>query len=408
MLGCYRGSRSKPATTKPRLVRKMTKHGATAPLRVAVDCSLLSGSNGGLGRYLRALLPRMMASAEAGVEWLLYARSATVCTSLPLGRQLRLDRLPAHLGRILAPAFSLPFWTRRDQPQVFWAPAHRLPVWLPVHTAGVVTIHDLAWARVPATLRYTTRFLDRTLMGRSVQRAQRLIAVSNATAADIAAHWPGNEIRTRVIHGSAEILPPPGPLAAYAPALRPHRYLLFVGTLEPRKNLPRLLQGYATACRVAADFPALVIAGGHGWGGEHLRRMIARQRLTDRVQLMGVVSDAALSTLYAHALCLVMPSLHEGFGLPIVEAMRYGLPVLTSSTSSMPEVAGKAGLLVDPQSTASIAAGLQRIVQDAPLRGKLASAARTQAALYSWDRAAEETLEVLREAATTRGTPPRN
>ncbi len=369
-----------------------------APLRIAVDCSLLSGSNGGLGRYLHALLPRMMARA-GDIDWYLYGRSAAACAGLPAAARLRRDHLPAHPGRILSPVFSLPYWSWRDKPQVFWAPAHRLPVWLPATTAGVVTIHDLAWARVPETLRRSTRLLDRTLMARSAARAKRIIAVSNATAADIAAHWPDAQERIRVIHGAAEALPPPGPLAACAPALQEGHYLLFVGTPEPRKNLPRLLEGYAEASRTQADFPPLVIAGGHGWGDENLEALIARQQLEGRVHLLGPVSDTVLATLYSHALCLVMPSLYEGFGLPIVEALQYGLPVVTSATASMPEVAGPAGLLVDPLSRDSIAEGLQRIVLDRPLRTRLAGAARARASFYDWSRAAEETLSVLREAA---------
>jgi len=374
------------------------------PLRIAVDCSLLSGSNGGLGRYLRALLPRMMASAGSDIDWYLYARSATACAGLPPAARLRQDHLPEHPGRILSPALSLPFWSWRDRPDVFWAPAHRLPLWLPATTAGVVTIHDLAWDQVPETLRRSTRLLDRALMARSVARAERIIAVSGATANDVAAHWPGTQARTRVIHNAAEALPPPGALTDIAPALQEKHYLLFVGTPEPRKNLPRLLEGYAEASRTQADFPPLVIAGGHGWGGENLQALIARHQLAGRVHLLGPVSDTKLATLYTNALCLVMPSLYEGFGLPIVEALQYGLPVVTSATSSMPEVAGPAGLLVDPLAPSSIADGLQRIVQDLPLRNKLAEAASSQASLYCWDRAAEETLAVLREAAAKRST----
>ncbi len=372
------------------------------PLRIAVDSSLLSGSNGGLGRYLRALLPRMMANAGSDIDWYLYARSAAACAELPSAACLRQDYLPAHSGRILAPAVSLPRWSRRDQPHVFWAPAHRLPLWLPANTAGVVTIHDLAWARVPETLRRSTRVLDRALMARSATRAERVIAVSNATADEIAAHWPDSETRIRVIHCAAEALPSPGPLADIAPALQKKQYFLFVGTPEPRKNLPRLLEGYAIACQTQVDFPPLVIAGGHGWGGENLEALIARMHLTGRVHLLGPVSDTMLATLYAHALCLVMPSLYEGFGLPIVEALQYGLPVVTSDNSSMPEVAGQAGLLVDPLVPESIADALRRIVQDQPLRTTLAEAARDQATRYSWDRAAADTLSVLREAAAAR------
>ncbi|MDO3387326.1 glycosyltransferase family 1 protein [Gilvimarinus sp. SDUM040013] len=379
------------------------------PLRVAVDCSLLSSRNGGLGRYLRALLPRMMVNTGDEIEWYLYARSVSACAKLPDPARLRQDHLPVHPGRILSPILSLPYWCWLDKPDAFWAPAHRLPLWLPASTAGVVTIHDLAWARAPETLRHSTRLLDRNLMGHSVACAERVISVSEATAGDIATRWPKAQPRISVIHGAAEALPPPGPLADINPQLKKGGYFLFVGTPEPRKNLPRLLEGYARASKTQRNLPPLVIAGGHGWGGENLRALINQQELNGRIHLLGSVPDTQLATLYANALCLVMPSLYEGFGLPIVEALQAGLPVITSNTASMPEVAGPAGLLIDPLNTSSIAVGLQRIAQDSSLRTQLANAAGTQASRFCWDRAAEQTLAVLREAASAkRKTSSRN
>ncbi|MDO3383242.1 glycosyltransferase family 4 protein [Gilvimarinus algae] len=351
----------------------------------------------------------MMALASSDIDWYLYARSDASCRELPSAKRLRQDHLHEHIGRVLAPVLSLPIWSWRDKPDVFWAPAHRLPLWLPPTTAGVVTIHDLAWNRVPETLRRTTRLLDRSLMAHSVMSAERVIAVSHATAADVAERWPAAGKRTCVIHNAAESLPPPVPLTSVAPGLQERGYLLFVGTPEPRKNLPRLLEAYAMASRMQPEFPPLVIAGGNGWGGENLKALIAQRQLAGRVHLLGPVTDPRLAALYANALCLVMPSLYEGFGLPIVEALRYGLPVVTSDNSSMPEVAGPAGLLVDSLTPDSIANGLRRIVQDLPLQVSLAKAAEAQASLFCWDRAAEATLSVLCEAAAARrSTSSRN
>ncbi|WP_083915362.1 glycosyltransferase family 4 protein [Gilvimarinus chinensis] len=368
-------------------------------IRIAVDCSLLAGSNGGLGRYLRALLPRMMAQAGHNAEWYLYARSAADCAALPRPARLRQDNLPAHPGRILAPATSSPYWAWRDKPDVFWAPAHRLPLWLPRETAGVVTIHDLAWLQVPETLRRSTRLLDRSLMARSVAKAARIIAVSHSTADDMATLWPNTKTRTQVIYGAAETLPPPTPLTAFAPQLKKQHYFLFVGTPEPRKNLPRLLKSYAEASRAQTNFPSLVIVGGHGWGGENLCALISQLNINSQVHRLGPVTEAQLASLYTNALSLVMPSLYEGFGLPIVEALQYGLPVLTSNSSSMPEIAGPAGLLVNPLASGSIAQGLEQITNNQKLRSKLKNAARAQASCFCWDRAAVETVTVLREAA---------
>lgn len=366
-------------------------------MKIAVDASVLASATGGLGRYLGALL-RRMCTASGDSDWLLYGRRNL---SAPAGHRpvrLRRDAWPADLGRIASLGTSLPLWLAQDRPDVFWAPAHRLPLWIPAGTARVVTIHDLCWLRAPQTMRTSTRRLDAMLVPHAVARADRILAVSEATGADLRESFPAAADRVVVVPAAAERLPPPddGGLLRTLGVDTP--YVLFVGTREPRKNLLRLVRAFVTVCDRSPQL-GLVIAGGDGWGDRgDLDTLLAIPALAGRVRMLGRIDDRQLSTLYAHALCLAMPSLYEGFGLPLLEALDHGTPVVTSNVSSMPEVAGDAGLLVDPLSIDSIAHALLRIAQEPRLRASLAARAKPQAARFSWDRAAAATLQVFEDA----------
>jgi glycosyltransferase involved in cell wall biosynthesis len=168
--------------------------------------------------------------------------------------------------------------------------------------------------------------------------------------------------------------------------------MLFVGTLEPRKNLSRLLQAYSTLPPEAMQQADLVVAGGRGWGDVDLEKTVTTLGLQGKVHLTGYVDERELSTLYENTLFLTMPSLYEGFGLPLAEAMRYGLPSLTADSSSMPEVAHGASVLVDPLNVGAIADGLVRLISSSELRLQLSKAAEGNVARFDWDKAAQQLL----------------
>jgi glycosyltransferase involved in cell wall biosynthesis len=220
--------------------------------------------------------------------------------------------------------------------------------------------------------------------------ADQVICVSRFTASEVSRYYPAAVGKLQVIHEAAERHPCGGRL----PVDLPEDFLLFVGTLEPRKNLPRLLRAYARL-RDDPDVPPLVIVGGTGWGGEDLPGMIETLALSGRVHLSGYVSDGELQCIYSAARALLMPSLYEGFGLPVLEAMQHGVPVIASSTSSLPEVVGRAGLLVNPFSEQEIADAIRRLQHESGLHAELAGQARTRALEFSWARAAEETLSLF-------------
>jgi glycosyltransferase involved in cell wall biosynthesis len=378
-------------------------------MRIAVDCSALHGPVDGIGRYLRSVLSRCLRSGPASHQWLLLGRSrAGLARALGLhedlagtdGRDLGhirflADHLPVDAGRVASLASSQPLWARRFCPEVYWGPAHRLPLWLPDTTARVVTVHDMCWRMYPDTMRASTRWLDSVLMPRALRAADRVIAVSRSTASDIATAFPDVEDSIVVIHEAAEALPAAEDRDTLRAAGITRPYVLYVGTREPRKNLQRLIDAFRRLPNGLADKTDLVIAGGRGWGQ-------AADVSAAGIRTLGRVDDRMLSTLYRHAACLAFPSLYEGFGLPLVEAMSFGTPVVASSTSSIPELVGDAGLLVDPLDVDAISRALSAVLTDHQLRARLGSRAIKQAARFSWDLAASETLSTFASAIDVR------
>ena len=182
----------------------------------------------------------------------------------------------------------------------------------------------------------------------------------------------------------------------------PCGYFLYVGTVQPRKNLVRLIEAFARIAQAtdgnlqsAICNLQLVIAGKRGWLTDSIERRVAELGIAERVRFTGYVADEDLPALLSGALAFVFPSLYEGFGMPVLEAMACGAPVLASATSALPEVAGDAALLIDPEDTAAIAHGLERLAGDADLRADLRARGLVRAAQFTWERCAEETLAVL-------------
>jgi glycosyltransferase involved in cell wall biosynthesis len=241
-------------------------------------------------------------------------------------------------------------------------------------------------------------WIEQRLMPEAIRQADRVIADSHSTAQAIEAEFPLAGNKVRVVHLGIPSMPAPADRASLLPLRIDRPYFLFVGTLEPRKNLRRLLIAFACLPEAVRAANLLVIAGGRGWGGVNVAGYLKELRLERHVVITGYVGDAQLSTLYAHARFLVMPSLYEGFGLPLVEAMSFGVPVLTSNTSSMPEVAGDAGLLIDPLDEKSIGQGILRLLTDDRFHRNLAEKAKNNATRFSWAKAARETMAIFAEA----------
>jgi glycosyltransferase involved in cell wall biosynthesis len=285
----------------------------------------------------------------------------------------------------------------RHPPDVLFIPAHVMPLVCPVATA--VTVHDLGYLHYPEAHRPLDRwYLDWTTR-RHARRAARVVADSQATRADLIRYYGSDPGRIAVVYpGRDESLARVDDPAAIAAAKARYGingdYLLYIGTLQPRKNLVRLVEAFARLPAPASAYQ-LVLAGKRGWLYHDLFARVEALGLSGRVLFPGYVVDDDKVALISGATALVYPSLYEGFGMPVLEAMACGTPVLTSNVSSLPEVAGDAALLVDPLDVDAIAIGMARLTADAELRRSLVEKGYVQVGKFSWAGAARQVLEVL-------------
>ncbi|MEJ2189444.1 MAG: glycosyltransferase family 1 protein [Acidobacteriota bacterium] len=298
--------------------------------------------------------------------------------------------------------FVEPLLRAFDGNQVLFAPnffLHRDQE--PFGHATVATVHDLGFLSMPRavspdTLEGLKRHLPRTLF-----HAVRLIAVSDATAGEIEDRLG---IGRRIVHTVHEGVDPQFAREAEVepPDSAPEKYLLFVSTLEPRKNVEGVLRAFKLL--VSWGYQGdLVLVGRWGWRTEGIRKELEGSPVRERIHQLDYVERPRLAAFYRHADALLFPSWLEGFGLPIIESMACGTPVITSGTSSMPEIAGPAAVYVDPGSPHGIASAVAALLEDHQHRSRLLELGRQRAAKFSWDRAAAATAQVLRQAA---GLPP--
>ena len=282
-------------------------------------------------------------------------------------------------------------------PDALFVPAHVLPPVRPRRT--VVTVHDLGYLYHPeAHTRFARWYLDLSTRW-NARVATQVIADSEATRRDLIRfyHTPATKIVVVYPGVGREFAPVTDAAARRAARERyglPEGYILYVGTLQPRKNLARLVQAFAMLCQNTAA-PDLVIAGKKGWLYDEIYRQVSVLGLERRVHFPGYVAQDDLPALLSGARCFALPSLYEGFGLPVLEAMACGTPVVCSNVSALPEVAGDAALLVDPTDTAALAEALRVAALDEGRRQRLIAAGRAQAARFSWERCAREIWGLL-------------
>lgn len=287
-------------------------------------------------------------------------------------------------------------------PGVLFVPSHVIPL---VHPRSVAVIHDVGFLRFPdAHPPAARRMLDVTTRW-NLSASKRVIAISAATRDDLVAHYRADAGKIAVIHHGVHQKFHPRSPADIAPVLDRlgvrQPYVLAVGTVQPRKNFGGLAEAFNAV--IAAGLPhRLVIAGKRGWLAERVEAEIEASGAVGRIQRLGYVDDADLPALYAGASAFCLPSLYEGFGMPVVEAMASGAPVVTSNGSALAEVAGDAALTVDPSDPAAIGAALLRVLTDESLAARLRGLGLARARQFTWRRTAEATLDVLRSVRDAR------
>lgn len=336
----------------------LEKNESQTALRLAVDGRNLTRPVSGIARMITTAIETL---ADAGIEihLLLPAPLHSDYSKLKTFENVKVDEglFLSVAGRLWWGRCVLPRSLHHLKPDVFWAPAHRLSHKVSKVTPSVLTIHDMTWKFAPETMLFHRRLGDRILTGRAIKAADRVIAISNATAQDIAGEFPEAGDKICVV---------PNVVAPHADVA--HRdqlkslgvntpFCLFVGTLEPRKNLVRAVEAFLSVPKFVRKDMKFVIVGARGWHASEIDRAIADAG--EYVHSLGQVDETILSRLYMDCEFLVMPSVYEGFGYPVIEAQQYGKRVLTSAGSPMAEIGGDTVILVDPLDVSSISQGMK-------------------------------------------------
>lgn len=305
------------------------------------------------------------------------------------------SRFAAPARRIIWEQLLQPVRLTRSRPDLVHALGYALPLMWPGR--ALMTICDLSFVRFPELFNRANATYLAAITRLSARRATHIITISESTRRDVIQLFGVPPSRVTAIYcGVSDHFQPPERAALErfrSERGLPERFLLYLGTLEPRKNVPNLIRAYARLRERRTDAPPLVLAGGRGWKDAEVFALIESLGLSSSVVLPGYVPATELPLWYGAALAFVYPSRYEGFGLPVLEAMACGTPVVTSNSSSLPEVVGDAGLLIEPNNVDLLADALERVTSDESLRGTLSLAGRTRAALFRWDRMASETIE---------------
>ena len=356
-------------------------------MNVVIDTTVYDAEPAGIGGYVRQLLKAyrerfpedaVTVLSRSGIDW-------------PGARVLPVLRRGAGaIERLAVEQLTLPRLLRRLPYDVAHFADYRCPLRTPAR--AIITIHDLAMFRYPETLTARQRWLKQTFTRASVRRAAHIIVPSASTKNDLV-EWLGvpPAAITIVPHGVSS----PEPQSLSVRAAHPRPYFLFVGTLEPRKNLVRVVQALRLLYDRVPDTDAdLVVVGRPGWLYGEIFQEVERLHLGTRVLFLGYVSDEDRLAWYRGAIGFCFPTLYEGFGLPILEAMAAGCPVITANRGAAAEVAEGAALLVDPTDVDAICQALQQVLADMDLRERLQRSGMERAALYTWGRTAQETRDV--------------
>ena len=360
-------------------------------MRMGINAALSSAREGyrqtGISRYIGELIDGLERVKDPDDSLMLFGRHTGPIKDSPM-------------ARILWEQTGLPVNIAARRLDVFHTPIGAVPLLSPAPT--VVTVHDLAFLKFPDQLPASRRNWLIAATRHSARRATRIITVSQATANDLQ-EWldiPDDRIQAIPLATSGKVERVAGKsLEVFRMKWDIDKpYVLAVGTLEPRKNLPTLLRAFA---KIKDDIPhQLVLVGPEGWLTGELKNTLQELNLGDRVRLTGFVSDEELGGWYSAADLYVFPSYYEGFGLPAIEAMRCGAPVLASDNSAFPEVIGEAGVLIPADDTAMWSESIRDLLRDESRRMHLRDLGFARADAFSWDRTAQETYNVYKEVSS--------
>ena len=362
-------------------------------MKIGVDARPLSYQLTGIGVYLTRLLDEFQEIDDRNDYYLISNGAIDYVLKNPRWSKIA-GRLRQKLLSTLWMQVNVPPLAAKLHFDLFWASRHHLPLLLSPGIKTVVTVHDVVNRRCPGTMALPNLLVERLLMKLSIKRSTEVIADSRSTAEDVRRQFGIRNEKLNTIHLGTPLIPESLKQDQDQVSSVPRSYFLFVGTLDPRKNFERLFKAFASLEPLSRGLH-LVIVGGEGWKNKKFLKMVRMHPLKIHIHMTGYLPRDQLASYYKNAICLMFPSLYEGFGLPILEAMSCGTPVITSNTSSIPEVAGDAALLVNPYDIRAIADAMNNLVSDKQLRERLINRGFERAKQFSWKRCAEETLRVF-------------
>ncbi len=362
-------------------------------MRIGIDVGILREERRGVGHYLKNLLENF--SRLTNDFFYLYSpRPIREALSLPPNFFQRFDH-----SRIPGSFWLQIKWRdliKRDRIETFFAPAHILPLGLPKKIKKVLVIHDLVALFYPETMAHYNLFVHKLFFRQSVKEADILITMANSTKRDILKLFSLPNEKVKVIYEGVDEKFRPAPKAAIEAIRQTYQlkrpFILSCGTLEPRKNYPILLEAFS---RLKENYD-LVIVGKKGWKYKEVFEKIKELNRKERIKVLGYVGQEEIPPLYSASEFFVFPSLYEGFGLPVLEAMACGAAVISSNAASLPEVGGDAVLYFNPKSSEELLAQMERLIRDEDLRAELKRKGIERAKRFTWEKTAQETLSVLK------------
>ncbi len=370
---------------------------------IAIDGNEANVSNKvGIGQYAFELLKQFSGNQVSDIKYRVYLKDAP--------KEHMPEESENWKYEIVGPrkfwtqiGLPLKLYTERQKPDVFFSPTHYAPRFSPVPT--VISIMDMSFEYFPELFAKNDLYQLRNWTRYSAKNAAKILTISQASKNDIIKFYgvPDDKIVVTPL-GVREVERSKHKVLSMEDLKEKYKinkpYILFVGTLQPRKNIERLIEAFSKLRTVNSELSnhQLVIVGKKGWLYEPILEAPEKHGVKDEVKFLDFVTDEDIPAFYQNAECFVLPSLYEGFGLPVLEAMRYGCPVVTSNISSLPEAGGDAAIYCDPESVEDIAKQIEKVLTDSELRKKMVAAGRDQIKKFSWEKSAKETLEVLKEA----------
>lgn len=383
-------------------------------MHIAIDGRTIVRNRTGVGMYAERLVQALLLLDQKNT-YTLFLFEDDLSLAAPNLTKVMVSRYAGIGPNRFWENFVLPRYLEKNNIDIYFSPAYVLPLLRrrrknsTSRTRLVVTIHDLVGFIFPETFTVKMRLWQHLFVGNAVRVADRILADSEATKRDILRFF---DLDAGIIN---VVFPPVG--AQFQPVTDPKilagirevhdlpkQFILYVGTLEPRKNVAGLARAYARLPKNLRDEYALVLAGAPGWYSADIVKEIESLQMPDRIRMTGYVDRNILAGLFSMASVFAYLSVYEGFGSPTLEAMACGTPVLSSSSSSLPEAVGNAGILVDPNNIDEISAQLARLLTDKPLRRKLSEAGRKWAQRFSALEAARQVLGIFEDVAGSSGT----